>query len=94
MVGKYAMLYMQPALAHSAPMRAPPIHFLLRAIQQSDNSYPLSRLKRPSMGLASLAGQTFDCGEGERLVTVVDIPCAIEECCHVQLDYSTVGAGF
>ena len=25
---------------------------------------------------------------GERLVTVVDFPCAIAECCDVQLDYS------
>ena len=30
------------------------------------------------------------CSEGgrERLVTVVDFPCAIVECCDVQLDYS------
>ena len=35
----------------------------------------------------SLAGQTFRGGR-ERLVTVVDFPCAIAECCDVQLDYS------
>ena len=35
----------------------------------------------------SLAGQTFR-GGTERLVTVVDFPCAIAECCDVQSDYS------
>ena len=41
-----------------------------------------------SIELTSLADQMFVCGEGERLVTVVDFPCAIAECCDVQLDYS------
>ena len=39
----------------------------------------------------SLAGQTFDRGAGgrERLVTVVDFPCAIAECCDYQSDCSS-----
>ena len=32
--------------------------------------------------VASLAGQTFEEGR-ERLVTVVDFPCAITECCDL-----------
>ena len=36
----------------------------------------------------SLAGQTFEEGR-ERLVTVVDFPCAIAECCDYQSDCSS-----
>ena len=36
----------------------------------------------------SLTGQTFKKGR-ERLVTVVDFPCAITECCDYQLDCSS-----
>ena len=53
------MLYVRPALACSPPTRAPSFNFLLRAIQQSGSSYPLSRLKRAFAGLAWIYSASF-----------------------------------
>ena len=50
-------------------------------------SWPASSLHMTTCWI-SLAGQTFEEGR-ERLVTVVDFPCAIAECCDYQSDCSS-----